>query len=120
MRRCSFSIAVILGSLTWPLLRGWSGPYRPYSELSGSQAMPMGPMRHALELALDRRRHIGTIFLDLQLHLDANVFEIALHQLHGIEQIAAIAHRWHVSCVLKPLGNPASASKRLASLGSYR
>ena len=89
-RRCSCSMASSLGSLTWPLLRGWSGTYMAYSTLSGSQAMLIGSQGHTLILAGKRRRDIRAILLGFQLRLNANVFEILLHELHGIDEVAAI------------------------------
>src|SRR4030095_8139811 len=38
-----------------------------------------GPIHHALVLALHRRRHIRAVLLKLQLGVDTNVFEEALH-----------------------------------------
>ena len=80
-----------------------------------------GGQGQALELAEIRRRHIGAVLLDFQFRLDANLFEGALGQLRRIDDLAGPAPVPLVvwSSVLKPLGTPASASKRLASLGSY-
>ena len=91
MRRCSCTMAVSLGSLTWPRLRGWSGVYGPYSAAIRFPGNGEGAHRHALELALARRRLIRPILLDLQLRLDADLFEIALDHLRRIDQVAAVA-----------------------------
>src|SRR5262249_47428453 len=73
---------------------------------------------HALELAHGRRRHIGAELLDLQLRLDAGLFERALHQLRNINMVGPRPLvTW--SCVLNPLETPASASRRRASFRSY-
>ena len=66
-------------------------------------------------LPCERRGHIGAILLELQLRLDADVFEIALDQLHGIEQVRAIA-TGDRERRFKALGKPGFASKRRASL----
>src|SRR5215510_9694733 len=50
-----------------------------------------GAHGQAFELARERRRHICAVLLDLQLRLNADVFEIALGQLEGIDEVAAIA-----------------------------
>ena len=79
----------------------------------------MGPRARPSNLPSERRRHIGAVLLDLQLRLDADVFEVALGQLRGIDEVGGPGQRGNMSWVLKPLGMPASASRRLASLGSY-
>src|SRR5262245_57977649 len=50
-----------------------------------------GAYSHAFELALARRCLIGPILLDFQLRLHAGIFEISLHQLRRIDQVASIA-----------------------------
>src|SRR6266511_4414385 len=45
--------------------------------------------RNALELSLRRRRHVGAVFLDLQLRLDAAFLELALDELEGVDQVGA-------------------------------
>ena len=45
----------------------------------------------ALKLAGERRRHIRAVLLEFQLRVNTDVFEIALGQLGGIDQVAAIA-----------------------------
>ena len=87
VRRCSLSMAVIWGSLTWPLLRGWSGAYNPYSTVSGFPGVADRSQGQTLELTEIRRRHIGAVLLDLQFRLDANLFERALGQLCSIDDL---------------------------------
>jgi hypothetical protein len=48
---------------------------------------------YAFEIALDRRRKIRAIFLNLQLCFNTNPFEIVLDQLSGIQKIRTIATR---------------------------
>ena len=63
------------------------------------------PIYHTLVLALCRRRHIRAVLLQLQLDLDAHVFEEALHELHGIHQVTPQA-RSRRELRLKALGIP--------------
>src|SRR5207249_739597 len=64
-----------------------------------------GPPHQALELALRRRRRIRAVLLDLQLRLNTDVFEIVLHQLRVIEEVAPKAGGSRELC-LKTLGEP--------------
>ena len=54
------------------------------------------------------------MLLELQLRLDADLFEIALHQLRVIDEVAAEPRR-HPELRLQSLGIPGFASRRLAS-----
>src|SRR5262249_17431823 len=64
-----------------------------------------GPIYHTLVLALCRRRHIGAVLLQLQLDLDAHVFEEALHELHRIHEVTPQA-RGRRELRFKALGIP--------------
>src|SRR5262245_34605550 len=50
-----------------------------------------GTHGHALELPQERRTNICAVLLELHLRLDADIFEIALHQLYGIKQVRTVA-----------------------------
>src|SRR5712692_7421105 len=77
-----------------------------------------GTPRQTLELALHRRRHIRAVLLDLQLCLNADVFEEALYQLRVVEEVAPIA-RADRELRLKTLGEPGFRLQALASFWSY-
>jgi hypothetical protein len=62
-----------------------------------------GAIRHPLELAGGRCCDICPILLDLQLSLNADVFEIVLDQLRGIEDAGAVAPS-SMEPRLKPFG----------------
>ena len=73
----------------------------------------------ALELALHGGRHVGPVLLGLQLRLDADLFEIALHQLRVIDEVAGEPRR-HPELRLKSLGIPRFGQQAPGLLGIVR
>src|SRR5262245_1961776 len=79
-------------------------------------AYGIGAHRQALELALTRGRLIRSILLELQLGLNADLFEIAQHQLRRIDQVTAIATTDR-ELRLKTLGMPGFCQQPSGLLG---
>ena len=93
VRRCSLSIAVSRGVVDMADIAQRVRRIRAIQHAIRLPGRGIGTHRQALEFAAARRGHKRAILLDLQLRLDADIFEVTLHQLHGIEDVGASAPR---------------------------